>query len=180
MLFNETIEYEVTVDVEAEPVTRDDLKRHLNMLFETDGDFDFGDDDVYLDSVIKHARESMERYTGLSFAPKTIVAVMRNELGEVELPFGPIVSIDSVKDKDGNTVTGEIIGRQFKRIASPISSYLEVAYTAGYETLPAPLFRAVLEEAAFRYAHRGDEENNGYCKAAMELAAPYKRTSWLA
>ena len=180
MRFNEVIEHEVTVDVTTEPVTLDELKRHLNMLFDTDGSYDFSDDDDYLTSIIPQARESLEAYTGLSFAPKTIVAVLRNELGDIEIPYGPITAVASVKDEDDNNVTCKIVGNQFKKIADPWLPYLKVTYTAGYTSLPNALKRAILEEAAFRYSHRGEEvDSAGYCKGSLALAAPFKRTSWL-
>lgn len=180
MLFNEVIEYEITTDLTSEPVSVAELKRHLNLLFDTTGSFEFTDDDTYLGTVIAASRKYMENYTGLSFGLKTIVAILRNELGDVELPFGPVISITSVKNEDGAILTLDteytLSGRKFKRIALPCLDYLEVTYAAGYTTLPADLKQAVIIEAGYRYINRSGEQ---YCKASLELAAPYKRSSWL-
>lgn len=180
MRFNEVIEHEVITDLLSEPVTLADLKRHLNMLFETEGSYEFNDDDDYLTGLITASRKYLERYTGLSFGPKVIVAVVRNELGGVELPYGPVIGITSVKDEDGEDVDYKATGLNFKRISSPQSRYLQVTYSAGYETLPEDLQRAILEECAFRYSFRGGEEKpEGYCKSSLNLSSPYKRSGWL-
>lgn len=180
MNYNEVIEHEVTVDSSSEPVELDDLKRHLNMLFDTSGSYVFSDDDTYLTFINKAARQAIEDYTGLSLKAKTIIAILRNELGDIEIPFGPVNSVTTVKDKDGNTLTTTITGRQFKKICSPTYSYLEVTYTAGYTSIPESLKAAIMHYAAYLYAQRGEmKDAESYSKSALELASPFKRTSWI-
>lgn len=185
MRFNETIEYEITDDLSAEPVTVADVKRHLNLLFDTDGSYSFGDDDTLIEGLITASRKYLEEYTGLSFGEKTIIAVLRNELGEIEIPYGPIVEIVSVKNADGEELTADtdykLQGRKYPKLVCPCASYVEIEYTAGFATLPADLKQAVIVEAAWRYHHRFDEmDANAYCRQSLELCASLKRSPWLA
>lgn len=190
MKYNDVIEVEVVTDIETEPVTLEEAKRHLNLQFDTEGSYEFDDDDVKLTALITQCREGLEQYTGLSFAEKTIKAILRNECGGIEIPFGPITELTSIIDVDGNTLTETtqytVRGNKFKWIEYPSYCYLEVNYTAGYEILPAGLKRALLEEIAFRYTNAGDQQQQfataevSLCKSALELAARYKRTSLIA
>lgn len=179
MRYNGLIDHEVVTDLTDEPVTLDELKRHLNMHFDTAGSYEFSDDDTILQDILIAARQHLEEYTGLSFGEKVIKAYIRNNLGEFEIPFGPIVSIESIKNEDGVTLTTDqykLSPGKFQRIVRPYDDVLEVNYTVGYTTLPENLKRAILHEAAYRYNHRGDEDDsNGYCKSSLELASLYKR-----
>jgi len=187
MKYNSVIEVQVTTDVAsfaAEPVTLIQVKSHLNLLFDTTGSFVFNDDDTYLTQLVSQCRESLEQETGLSLASKIYKAILRNECGDIEIPFGPVTTLTSIKDVDGNTITPTVRGNQFKWIVCP-SCYLEVNYTSGYtpSNIPKGLVRALLEEIAFRYNNRGDAQasanNVGICQGAQEKAAPYSRKSIL-
>lgn len=190
MKYNDVIEVEVVTDVEVEPVTLTEVKQHLNLQFDTEGSYEFNDDDTRLTALITQSREELEQYTGLSFGPKTLKAILRNDCGGIEIPFGPVTDLASIKDVDGNTLTETtqyvVRGNQFKWIESPCACYLEVNYDAGYETLPAGLKRALLEEIAFRYSNAGDQQQQyaaatvSFCQSALELASRYKRTSLIA
>jgi hypothetical protein len=191
MRYNDVIEDPVVVSVSgSEPVTLTEVKRHLNLQFDTSGSYQFNDDDTYLTDLITQARNSLEKYTGLSFLGKDLKCIVRNECGGIEIPYGPIVSVTKVSDKDGNDITSTttIRGISFKWIESPCLDYLIVEFSAGYADgqLPAALKRAHLEEIAFRYVDRGDATNRyaqqeiGISQGAMNLAAPFKRTSWVA
>lgn len=187
MKYNDVIEVEVVTDVETEPVELDEVKRHLNLQFDTEGSAVFDDDDSKLLEMITQCRQELEQYTGLSLAPKTLKAIVRNQCGDIEIPAGPVTTLTSIKDVDGVTLTDTVVrGNQFKWIEYPKSCYLEVNYDAGYETLPAGLKRALLEEIAFRYNNAGDQQQVyaaatvSFCQSALELASRYKRTSIIA
>lgn len=190
MRYNDIIEVQVVTDVTVEPVTLVEVKRHLNLQFDTAGSYEFDDDDTKLTALITQCREELEQYTGLSFSGKTLKAILRNDCGGIEIPFGPVTALTSIKDVDGNTLTVTtgytVRGNQFRWIEYPWSCYLEVNYTAGYTTLPAGLKRALLEEIAFRYVNAGDQQqeyangNVSICKSAIELAARYSRKSFIA
>jgi hypothetical protein len=182
MQYNDVREVEVITDVVTEPVTIDEVKRQLNLLFSSDGSFQFDDDDNYLNELIPRCREILEQYTGLSFATKTLRAIIRNECGGTEIPGGPITGTPTIKDQDGSSLTSIVLsGNQFKVIDTK-ACYLDIEYTAGYEAgkLPKGLVKALVELIAWAYNHRGEEINVAYCQQAMESAAPFKRTSWIA
>jgi uncharacterized phiE125 gp8 family phage protein len=192
MRYNDIIEVQVTTDVAnfaAEPLTLDMVKRHLNLLFDTTGSAVFDDDDTYLTELVSQCRESMEQYLGLSMAVKSYRAILRNECGGLEIPFGPVTAIASVKDIDAVLLvdgdTYQLRGNQFKWLESPVSCYTDIVYTSGYTpaNIPQGLKRALLEEIAFRYNNRGDQtnkfagENVGLSQGAMELCSRYSRKS---
>lgn len=195
MKYNDVIEVEVVTPIGSitdEPDTLDRVKQHLNLLFDTSGSYQFNDDDSKLQLIMKDSREMLEQYTGLSMAVKGYKAILRNECGNIEIPFGPVTTLTSVKDVDGNTLTEgtdyTIRGNKFKWIEWPRSCYLEVIYTAGYtpDNIPEGLRRAWLVQVAWNYTNPGDQQqqfataNVDLCKAALEIANPYKRKSLIA
>lgn len=195
MKYNDVIEAQVVTDVAGfsdEPVTLEEIKRHLNLQFDTSGSYDFTDDDTKLQEIAKSSREVIEQYTGVSMASKTLKAIIRNECGNIEIPFGPVTTLTSIKDADGVSLTSGttyiVRGNQFRWIESPRACYLEVNYTAGYTklTIPAGLKRALLEQIAFDYANAGDQQreyataNVSICESALAKAFPYSRKSLVA
>jgi uncharacterized phiE125 gp8 family phage protein len=195
MRYNDIIEVQVTTDVAAfanEPVTLDEVKRHLNLLFDTTGSYDFDDDDTYLTALVSQCRESVEQWLGISMAAKTYRAILRNECGGIEIPYGPVTGVTSVKDIDGVVLVVtdgyQLRGNQFQWIEKPVSCYIDIVYTSGYTpaNIPKGLKHALLEEIAFRYNNRGDQtnkfagENVGLSQGAMELASRYSRKSIVA
>lgn len=195
MRYNDVIEVEVVTPVAAitdEPGTLAQVKQHLNMQFDTTGSYQFDDDDTKLQLIMKDARELLEQFTGLSLAQKGYKAILRNECGGIEIPFGPVTAIASVKDIDGNTLTTDtdyvFRGNKFKWIERPCSCYIEVNFTAGYtpSNIPEGLRRAWLTQIAWCYTNAGDQQaqyasaNVDLCKSAIEMAAPYKRKSIIA
>lgn len=193
MKYNDVIDIQVTTDVTTEPVTLADVKRHLNLQFDTSGSYEFNDDDTKLTDLITQCRELIEGYTGLSLGEKTLKVILRNECGDIEIPRGPVNSITSIKDIDGTALVADtdykVRGNQFKWVESPLSCYLEIVYTAGYKTdnpIPNGLKRAILEEIAFRYTYAGDQQKEyasadvSLCKSAWDLAARYTRKSIIA
>lgn len=182
MRYNDVREVEVVTDIITEPVSLEEVKRQLNLLFSSDGSFQFDDDDDYLTELIPRCREILEKYTGLSFGTKTLRAIIRNECGGTELPGGPIQSITSIKDQDGVLLSSVTLsGNQFLQIDTQ-SCYLDCTYQAGYGAgkLPKGLIKAMVELIAWAYNHRGEEIEVAYCKQALESASPYKRTSIIA
>lgn len=163
----------VVGDVVTEPVTLEDVKQHLNMQFDTDDNYEFTDDDAYLTATITDAREALERVTGYSLAPKTLTAVINNSDGNFDLPYGPVVSVEDVFDADGEVVDATIQGG----VIVTCGAYQSVNYTAGYNTVPASMRRALLEEIAWLYNHRGDE--NDVTKQNRRLAKLNKKLTWL-
>lgn len=181
MQYNDIREVEV-VSIGTELNILNAVKRQLNLLFDSSGSFEFNDDDTYLNELITRCREQVEQYTGLSLITKTLRAIIRNECGGVELPYGPVTTISAFKDQDGTALSDiTVLGNQFKFIETK-SCYLDVTYDAGYtfDKLPAGLLKAVIELVVWCYNHRGEEPNIAICEQSLASAAPYKRTSWIA
>lgn len=173
-LYNAVLEARL-LPTSLEPVTLVEVKAHLKI--------DFSDEDNYLTALITSCRSALERYTGVSISGHTIVAVLKNECGNIELPYGPVVF--PINDIEFLDIDGEVIdsadmiltGDTFLRL-STITDYVKVTYVTGYNssTLPQDLKYAVLEEIAFRYHNRGSVE--GVSAGARGFADNHKRT-WL-
>lgn len=188
MQYNAVLDKQFSDEETTEPVSLEEAKRHLNMVFDTVGSYEFDDDDTYLTETIKQARVMVENFIGCSLIERTVTAILRNDCGNIELPWGPIGDLETIVDEDDVAIeTYKIKGLQFKWLESPITCYAKLTYAAGWaaEDVPYDLKRAILEQIAFRYQNRGDQQQEfanadiTMCKSAMEIAAPYKRTGFL-
>ncbi len=133
------------------------------------------DDDALIEDLIPAARLMCEQYCNKSLVVRTITAVIRNELGEQRLPYGPHGEIVSAVDGDGNAVTLTTRGDQFLTVKDPCYDYLKIVYTAGYSICP-PLFKkAILRQVAFLYQNRGNEQSSEQLGAnAKQLLKPVR------
>lgn len=176
-LYNAVIETVFTAEGSTEPVTIAEVKRQLQLAQ------DFTDDDVYLNEQITECREDMERALGVSMITRTVVAIIKNEMGKLELPYGPVAEILDVNSADAGLDVGEYeilgegteIGPLFMHVVSPKLELMTVKYKAGYSTIPHGLKRALLRFIADSYEHRGDNQEVMIPKGAYK----YKRGSWL-
>lgn len=164
-------------------------------------------EDQLIDEMIKAIRQLQEQWTLRSFVEKTITAhwSIVPKSGEIELPYGPIRSITSIKRvyEDGTLsdalVEGTdyyIIGMDFQTIklytrwqsAGQIITGLRVVYTAGHGDgsgeveLPAPIRQAMLRHIITDYDQRDDLEvyNPVLYDWTKEALQPYKQGNlWL-
>lgn len=154
----------------AEPVLPADVKDHLHI--------SYNDDDTWITTDIKACRQSLEKFTGLSLIPKTIIYHGNNVQGYTELPYGPLQVITAFKDSEdvdvavGNYTTS---GLDFLTIISPTFDVIKVTYTAGYGagTVPGPLKEEIKKMVAWNYEHRGDEVKTEY--VFSNAARQYRR-----
>lgn len=188
MGYNAVLDKSFSNEETTEPVSLTEFKRHLNMVFDTEGSYEFNDDDTYLGEVLKEARQMIETYTSSSLIPRTVTAIVRNDCGGIELPFGPVDTITSIVDEDDVAIANyKILGLQFKWLECPKTCYAKLVYTAGYAAtdVPAALKRAIKEQGAWLYKNRGDQQQefaNGtiaLCESAIEAASPFKRSGFL-
>jgi uncharacterized phiE125 gp8 family phage protein len=156
----------VSVDVVTEPINSAEAKLFAKIPSTAD--------DAVVFTLVRAAREAVEKYTGSSMAEKTLIAEW-DELPDdntVELPYGPIKSITSVVmvDEDGvaetlTTADDEYfsLGTIWKKLqinTIPLSTQrLKVTYVAGYgatgcPTLPSELKACMLKELATQYQYR--------------------------
>lgn len=111
---------------------------------------DISDDDTLITALIKAARIACEKYANQSFIARSVTAKIHNGLGNFTLPYGPVVSIASIKD-GADTLSDY-------DIADPWDNDLVVIYTTGYTTLPEDIKVAIKNQLAFMYENRGDAE----------------------
>ena len=161
-------------------------------------------EDTLFTILIGAARRALEKYTSSSFGEKTIHVtwVEKPEDNILELPYGPIISVDKVYliDEEGTEtlqvlnddyyVTGDqdaiIQISQMWSTGIVATESVRVEYTAGYghtntETLPADLKLAILKQVATDYEFRENmstESNSVLSNSAKSLAAPYRKSLW--
>lgn len=170
----------------VEPLTVQEVKNYLRLEGFIDNSeslaTDFDDDDTLIADLITSARLGLEEYTGLSFIPKTWEIEFDNYSGNFEIPFGPVNSINSLKDSEGDTISATDYSLSINKrvLKTPMWGELVLNYEAGYTTLPARLKDAMLKEIAYRYINRGDVNVDGMSREAMVLASTYKQAvTWL-
>ena len=187
MLYNLLIDWEDQTNESGltEPVTVEEVKNYLRLEGFIDSSesisSEFNDDDVLIANLITSARERLEEFTGLSFIPKTWQIEFTNLAGNFEIPFGPVNTINTVLDDEGDSIsTDDFTTSLNKRVfKTPTYENMVMTYEAGYTTLPKGLKDAMLKEVAYRYINRGDENVDGMSREAMVLASKYKTDNWI-
>ena len=187
----------VITDIVTEPVSVAEAKLYCKVQ-------DMADDALF-PVLITSARRMLEKYTMTSFAQKTLHAtwVETPKDNVIELPYGPIISIDKVYriDHEGTeeelTLNSDyyVMGDQDAIIK--ITSYwssgmvyvnsIRVEYKAGYgnaatETLPGDLKLAIMKQVATDYELRENITTGGLTVLSNEskvLAAPYRKKLWI-
>ena len=188
MLYNLLIDWEDQTSESGivEPLTVQEVKNYLRLEGFIDNSeslaTDFDDDDTLIAELITSARLGLEEFTGLSFIPKTWEIEFDNYSGSFEIPFGPVNSVNSLTDSEGNAVAvGDYTMSINKRVLkTPTWGELVLNYEAGYADLPARLKEAMYKEIAYRYINRGDVNVDYISKEAVALATPFKQAfTWL-
>ena len=137
-----------------------------------------GGDDTLIEAYITTARMQCENYTGIGFIEREVIAVVNNSLGNIFLPYGPVASITSVYDLNDNEITADeykVSGVKWTQFRYPAAAWLKITYVAGYNELPQLLKTALLQQVAYLYEHRGDEDKNTFSPIAKSLLQPIRR-----
>lgn len=134
-----------------EPVTLTEVKNFCKI--------DVSDDDLLIEMMITSCRRECEALSNIGFVNREIIIVQDNGNGGCYLPLGPVGTITSVKDLDGNDITYKTSGTTWKQILWPNHRNMVITYDGGYETLPLELKLALLECIFFRYDERKVREN---------------------
>lgn len=187
----------VTTDIVIEPVSVAEAKLYCKVQ-------DTADDTLF-STLITSARRMLEKYTMTSFAEKTIHAtwVEAPKQNYVELPYGPIISVDHIYRIDEEGTEEELIlnsdyyvlGDQdaIVKIVSYWSSgtilvnSIRAEYKAGYdnaatEDLPMELKLAILKQVATDYELRENIVAGVTTVLSNEskvLAGPYRKKLWI-
>ncbi|MEL6111216.1 MAG: head-tail connector protein [Pseudomonadota bacterium] len=178
----------------SEPITLDDMKRHLRLLTP--------DHDDSLSQLLVAARHALEARAGLAFATQRWTLALDAErvarCPDVLLPLSPVKSVDSVTliDHDGNrmsmadsefSISAGTIGRvRFRNIPTaeirPLGG-IEIDFTAGYDSIsliPAELRHAVRLLTAHFFENRESASETrvfSIPRTIDTLVAPYRRVS---
>lgn len=151
----------------TEPVTLDEAKAWLKVTNT--------DDDDLITALITAARAICEGYTSKSFVERTVTAVLRNDLGNIKLPYGPVSNIVGANDVDGNPVTDlSVTGVFDMRVACPLTDYITVIYQAGFSVLPKQFETGIKMQLSWMYVHRGDENLSIIAPDAKAVLSPYR------
>jgi uncharacterized phiE125 gp8 family phage protein len=160
--------YALVVPPPAEPISLADLKAHLRI--------EGAAEDALLGSLIRVAREHLERTTGLALISQGWRLYLDRwpERGLIELSRWPVTAVDAVRvfDELGDESEVSLAGHVLDGVRRPARLWLstrpeprqaingiEVDFTAGFgETgsdVPDTLLRAMLLHAAQMYEFRG-------------------------
>jgi len=178
----------------TEPVTAQEVKDYIRLAGFVDtnespstdlSDFDFDDD--LIDDIITAVREGFEQELAVSLIPKTLKAVITNQCGMIEIPMGPVSSITTLEDSEGDEIEEEnytLIGDlgDFPNLKEPCYENMVMEYEAGYGNtscpdVPKAIKLDMLKACAWHYDHRGEETNIG--TFISSLSKRFMRKTWL-
>jgi hypothetical protein len=170
----------------TEPVDLDEMKDYLRLNgFEDTEDSPatvtgtFTSDDILLTDMIRAARELIEEKAGISIIAHEFEAVITNLCGRLEIPYGPIIGVTSLKDSSDTLITSyTLVGNLWKYLKNPCQKEMTITYSAGYgDVLTTPLPRAIkidiMRLVAYLYENRGDDAKIE--TFAFQLASKYSR-----
>jgi len=170
------VDYNSILDVQfqdgeiTEPVTLTEAKNFCKI--------DISTDDDLINLLITAARQMCEAYTGVGFVEHDVVAVLNNMNGDIYIPYGPMIAINSVENEQGTVLILDtnytIGGNEFKRLKTPLQNNITIDYTTGYTTLPEALKTALLNQVYYLYDNRsvGVDDISPIAKIILNL---YKR-----
>lgn len=168
--YNSVLDIEFNdVDV-VEPVTLAEAKDFCKVDIDTD--------DAIITSLITAARLYCEAYTGVGFIVHNAVVTLNNYNGDIYIPYGPLLAVNQVTDKDDNVLVLDegykLSGQSFKRLEYPRETNITIDYTTGYSELPQTLKTALLNQIYWLYDNRSqaNDEISPICK---QLLNPFRR-----
>lgn len=167
----------------SEPVTLTEAKDHLRV--------DQSDSDAQITAMIQAARERTERYLERSLVTQTLVLNLDAFPSVIELPRGPVQSVDLIEyiDRDDNTQTmnasdyvvdkagGRIVPADGWPKTDDTVNAVTVEYTAGYGApadVPEAIKHAILLQVE-RLFDRNPDTDRSLAIVASNLLWPYRQ-----
>ena len=155
-----------------------------------------GDDDTYLTTLIKVARQLCEKYAGMSFITQTRqIKLDRFPLcdADILLPYGPVSAVGvgnfTYTNSTGGTTT-LVAGTDYTLdthseiarlvtidgwptdVSEDVPNAISITYAAGYASaadVPEVIKLAICQQIAKMDSHRGDDGTGGLSEGAMDL-----------
>ena len=174
----------VKTEAATEPISMADAKTYLNYL-----GGDAGGEST-IEYLITSARLRLENYTGRNFVEKTMILNIDEVHPRLELPFGPINEVVSIKIYDDDGVLDEtlvadddyyILGDFDKNIRFETFSgggYMSIEYTAGYGDdtfdLPKAIRMALLRQVKYDFDNRGNPTADTITSEVRNMIDAYK------
>ncbi len=120
-------------------------------------------DDTLITSLITEAKNIIEEYINFTITPATIT-IVASPRTKLFLPYGPVQTITSVKNYDGDDVDYTYEGlyidfdTQVYSVTKPENVYVQTTtiYTSGTTSIPSGLLLAWKEVVLYLYENRGD------------------------
>ena len=170
----------------TEPISLSQAKAHLRVTH--------GDDDDYISTLIKTARQSIEAQTGLGLIAQGWSVFLDDwpDNGVIELPLAPVLDITDIKvygDDDTSALIdpshyyedkvsrpARIILRGSRCWVKPgrVANGIEILLTIGFVSVPEPLREVLLQLVGLWYEKRGDETNDEKPLGISQLIRPYR------
>lgn len=157
------------------------------LLLNTVKDFlrvDYDEDDTLLTSLISQTRDIIEEYLSISMVA-TKVTLTASPRAELRLPYGPVLTVTSVKDADGNDMDYVWDGLCIKFgvagtyvLNSTYNQNSTTIYNTGYTEFPRGLELGWLEIIAWLYENRGDTSGLSYMLNRNTNLMPYRAKLW--
>ncbi len=181
----------LTTPPATEPVTLAEAKAHLRITH--------SDDDAYVSTLIKSARQQLEARMGLGLITQGWSLFLDDwpECSEIRLPISPLLDVTDIKAwsdadvaslidpahyyEDKASQPPRIVLRGSRswvrpgRVANGIEVLLSIGYGATPASVPEPLRQAVLQLVAHWFAMRGDETAQGEPLTIAQLINPYRQ-----
>ncbi len=169
MTYN-TAQTQFSSESSTEPITLAEAKAWIKV------DTAITADDTLITELIKAARQQCEGFLGISLISRTVTAIINNSAGNIELPYGPLVSFTSLTDEDGNAIVAADYGLRgigFKYLYTPRYDYMTAVYTTGYTAVQENFKTAVKEQVAWLYDNRGEAKE--LSEIVSMTLKPYRR-----
>ena len=170
----------------TEPLSLPEAKAHLRVTH--------ADDDAYISTLIKTARQSIEARTGLALISQGWSVFLDDwpDHGVIELPLAPVLDVADIKVygeddtpslidpshyyEDKVSRPARIILRGSRNWVKPgrAANGIEILLTIGFVSVPEPLREAVLQLVGHWYETRGDEAAEEKPLHVAQLIQPYR------
>lgn len=122
----------------SEVVTLDDVKRHLSI------EINDNTNNQKLSDLRYSAIREVETYILKNLKPKRMIQSYIEVNGTIDLYYGPVTEIESVKDAAGNNLS-HTVSELNQKITAYNSGGMVVTYVGGYLPLPFDIQNAVLD-----------------------------------